>query len=84
VISQEGGRYDVTRGYDSPRDGEVTPDILLGGEDFIVRAIASTEVRTGSKIPSWYLTGRQTEKEVDAQRRIAQDFYATVIDTAPN
>ena len=26
---------------------------------------------------------RQTEKGVDAQRRIAEEFYATVIDTAP-
>jgi len=83
VIGQEGGCY-VTGGHDSPRDGEVTPEILLGRKYFIVRAIADTEVRSGPKNTLRYLIGRQTEKGIDAQKRIAEEFYATVIDTAPN
>jgi len=57
--------------------------MVFGRKYFIVRAIADTEVRSGPRIPSWYLIGRQTEKGVDAQRRIAGEFYATVIDVAP-
>ena len=83
MIGQEAGCY-ITGGHDSPRDGEVTPEILLGRKYFIVRAIADTEVRSGPKSPSRHLTGRQTEKGIDAQRRIAEEFYATVIDVAPN
>jgi len=58
----------VTGGHDSPHDGNVTPEILFGRKYFIVRAIGDSE----------------TEKGVDAQKRIAQEFYATVVDTAPN
>ena len=83
MIGQEAGCY-ITGGHDSSRDGEVTPEILLGRKYFIVRAIADTEVRSCPKIPSRHLTRRQTEKGVDAQRRIAEEFYATVIDVAPN
>ena len=44
VIGQEAGCY-VTGGHDSPRDGNVTPEILLGRKYFIVRAIADSAVR---------------------------------------
>jgi hypothetical protein len=30
------------------------------------------------------LIKRQTEKGIDAQRRITEEFYATVVDTDPN
>jgi myo-inositol-1(or 4)-monophosphatase len=83
VIGQEAGCY-ITGGHDSPRDGDVTPEILLGRKYFIVRAIADTEVCSGPKDSSRYLIGRQTEKGIDAQRRITEEFYATVIDTAPS
>jgi myo-inositol-1(or 4)-monophosphatase len=83
VIGQEAGCY-ITGGHNSPRDGDVTPEILLGRKYFIVRAIADSEVRSGSRCPLRYLIRRQTEKGSDAQKRIAEEFYATVIDTAPN
>lgn len=83
MIGQEAGCY-VTGGHDSPRDGDVTPEILLGRKYFIVRAIADSEVRSCPRCPLRYLNRRQTEKGVDAQMRIAEEFYATVIDTAPN
>ena len=83
MIGQESGCY-ITGGHDSPRDGDVTPEILLGRKYFIVRAIADTEVRSGPKGSLWYLIGRQTEKGIDAQRRIAEEFYATVTDATPN
>jgi len=67
VIGQEAGCY-VTGGHDSSRDGDVTPEILLGRKYFIVRAIADSE----------------TEKGIDAQKRIAEEFYATVTDTTPS
>ena len=48
MIGQEAGCY-VTGGPDSPRDGDVTPEILFGRKYFIVRAIADTEVGSGPK-----------------------------------
>ena len=42
MIGQEAGCY-VTGGHDSPRDGDVTPEIL-GRKYFIVRAIGDSEV----------------------------------------
>lgn len=83
MIGQEAGCY-ITGGHDSSRDGDVTPEILLGRKYFIVRAIADSEVRSACRFPSQYLIRRQTEKGIDAQRRIAEEFYATVIDTAAN
>ena len=83
MIGQEAGCY-VTGGHDSPRDGDVTPEILLGRKYFIVRAIADSEVRFGCGRSLRYLIRRQTEKGIDAQKRIAEEFYATVIDTAAN
>lgn len=83
VIGQEAGCY-VTGGHDSSRDGDVTPEILLGRKYFIVRAIADSEVRSDPGCPLRYLIGSQMEKGIDAQRRIAEEFYATVIDTPPN
>ena len=83
MIGQEAGCY-VTGGHDSPRDGDVTPEILFGRKYLIVRAIADSEVCSCPRCPLWYLNRRQTEKGIDAQRRIAEEFYATVIDTAPN
>ena len=83
MIGQEAGCY-ITGGHNSPRDGDVTPEILLGRKYFIVRAIADSEVRSGSRCSLRCLIRRQTEKGVDAQRRIAEEFYATVIDVAPN
>ena len=82
--TRDRGCYYVTGGHDSPRGGGATPEMLFGSKYFIVRAIADTEVRSGPKIPSWYLTGRQTGRGVDAHRRIAEDFYATIIDIVPN
>ena len=82
--TRAGRCYYVTGGHDSPHGGGVTPEILLGRKYFIVRAIADTEVHSGPKGPSQHLTGKQTEKGIDAQRRIAEEFYATVIDVAPN
>lgn len=67
VIGQEAGCYFIG-GHDSPRDGEVTPEILLGRKYLIVRAIADSG----------------DEKGIDVQKRIAEEFYATVADTDPN
>lgn len=83
MIGQEAGCY-VTGGHDSPRDGDVTPGILFGRKYFIVRAIADSEVCAPDKRSLRYLIWAQTEKGIDAQKRIAEEFYATVIDTAPN
>ena len=83
MIAQEAGCF-VAGGHDSPRDGNVTPELLFGRKYFMVRAIADSEVRYSFECLLQYLIRRQTEKGVDAQRRITEDFYATVIDTAPN
>lgn len=83
VIGQEAGCY-ITGGHDSARDGDVTPEILFGRKYLIVRAIADSEVRSDPTLVWRYLIIRQTEKGVDAQKRIAEEFYATVTDTAPN
>ena len=83
MIGQEAGCH-VT-GARGPRDhGDGTPELLSGRKYFIVRAIADTEVRSGPKSSLRYLIGRQTEKGIDAQRRIAEEFHATVIDVDPN
>jgi len=63
VIAQEAGCL-VTGSHDSPHDGEITPEILLGRKYFVVRAIADS----------------QQEKGFDTQKRIAREFYETVAD----
>jgi len=83
VIGQEAGCY-VTGGHDGPRDGGVTPEILFGRKYSIMRAIANTEVCSCPGCRLRYLNRRQTEGGIDAQKRIAGGFYATVIDTSPN
>lgn len=82
MIGQEAGCY-ITGGHDSPRDGNVTPEILLGRKYLIVRAIADSEVRSSPRCLSRCLIKKQTEEGADAQRRIAEEFYATVADTDP-
>ena len=83
MIAQEAGCY-VTGGHDSARDGNVTPEILFGRKYIIVRAIADSEVWPSSKCLFESLIKRQTEKGFDAQRRIVEEFYATVADTDPS
>ena len=83
MIGQEAGCY-ITGGHDSTRDGDVTPEILLGRKYIIVRAIGDSEVRSLLRRSLRYLIQRQTEKGIDAQRRIVEEFYATVADAVPN
>lgn len=83
MIAQEAGCY-ITGGHDSPRSGDVTAEILFGRKHFVVRAIRDSEVCFNPRFPLRYLTRRQTEKGIDAQRRIAEEFYSTVINISPN
>ena len=49
MIGQEAGCY-VTGGHDGTRDGDVTPEILLGRKYFIVRAIGDSKVCLRSRM----------------------------------
>ncbi|KAF8299260.1 myo inositol monophosphatase [Clavulina sp. PMI_390] len=66
VLAQEAGGF-VSGSHNSPHDGIVTEELLLGRKYIVVRPIADTE----------------TEKGVDAQKRIVKEFYATVEDYDP-
>ncbi|KAF9505900.1 hypothetical protein BS47DRAFT_1374215 [Hydnum rufescens UP504] len=52
----------------APLDNDANEDILMGRKHIVVRAIGDTE----------------SEKGVDAQKRIIRDFYDTVEDYGPN
>ncbi|KAI0066701.1 inositol monophosphatase [Artomyces pyxidatus] len=54
----------VTGGKDAPHDGDVTEGILTGRKYLVIRAIADTEGETG----------------LEAQKRIAREWYDTVED----
>lgn len=83
MIGRETGRY-VTGDHGSPRSMEVTPEILLGRNYFISRAIEDSELCSCPRCPSLYLIGRQAEKGTNAQTRFVKEFHAAVIDTPPN
>ncbi|KAA1471605.1 inositol monophosphatase [Dentipellis sp. KUC8613] len=57
----------VTGSKDAPHDGDVTEDILVGRKYLVIRGIA----------------GSQGETALDAQKRIAKEFYDTVEDVNP-
>ncbi|VDC04207.1 unnamed protein product [Peniophora sp. CBMAI 1063] len=61
VIAQEAGGF-VTGSADSPHDGDVTENILMGRKYLVVRGIAATG----------------NESALQAQQRIAKEFYETV------
>lgn len=56
--------------------------MLFGRKYFIARALAADSEARSS--PLWYLIRRQTEEGTNAYRRIAEEFYAAVVCTAPN
>jgi len=69
VIGQEAGCY-VTGEHDSPRDGNVTPDTMLGRKYFTVRAIADSEVRPGPQ-----MSVIASDSKVDGERNRYPDTY---------
>jgi hypothetical protein len=84
VIAQEAGGF-ATGSKDTPHDGVVTESILTGRRYLIIRGVAGTSVR---RVPSKYSTLNsfpicpftQEESSLDAQKRIAREFYDTVED----
>ncbi|GBE77335.1 Protein qutG [Sparassis crispa] len=58
----------VAGSHDAPLDNVVNEDILVGRKYIVIRAIGDTE----------------TEKGVDAQKRLIKEFYETVEDIEPN
>ena len=86
MIVQEAGGF-VTGSKDTPHDGVVTESILTGRHYLFIRGVAGTSVRRALKgyrdpmhnlfrIPSF----TQEESSLDAQKRIAREFYDTVED----
>jgi len=69
VIGQEAGCY-VTGGHDSPRDGNVTPEILLGRKYFIVRAIADSEVGSDPQ-----MSIAASDSKADGERNRCTETY---------
>ncbi|KAI0352243.1 hypothetical protein OH77DRAFT_1561667 [Trametes cingulata] len=57
----------VAGSHNSPLDNDVNQEVLEGRKYIVIRAIGDTE----------------TEKGVDAQKRLIKDFYATVDDFEP-
>ncbi|KAI0370097.1 inositol monophosphatase [Pilatotrama ljubarskyi] len=57
----------VTGSHNSPLDNDVNQEVLEGRKYIVIRAIGDSE----------------TEKGVDAQKRLIKDFYATVDDFEP-
>jgi myo-inositol-1(or 4)-monophosphatase len=90
VIAQEAGGF-VTGSKDTPHDGVVTESILTGRRYLIIRGVAGTSVR---RLPSnlyrnstlslflipYIRLFTQEESSLDAQKRIAREFYDTVED----
>jgi myo-inositol-1(or 4)-monophosphatase len=86
VIAQEAGGF-ATGSKDTPHDGVVTESILTGRRYLIIRGVAGTSVR---RVPSKLIETRhylflicpftQEESSLDAQKRIAREFYDTVED----
>jgi myo-inositol-1(or 4)-monophosphatase len=65
--------------------GDLTEEILFGRKYIVVRAIADTPVSPCSHSCTFLsldpsLVGSQTEKGIDAQKRIIKQFYDTVDD----
>jgi len=81
VIAQEAGGF-ATGSKDTPHDGVVTESILTGRRYLIIRGVAGTSVRPFKVYQD--LTHNlfliQEESSLDAQKRIAQEFYDTVED----
>jgi len=63
VILQEAGGF-VTGSKDSPHDGNVTEEVLLGRKYLFIRAIADST----------------NESKIEAQKRLTVEFYDTVED----
>lgn len=88
MIAQEAGGF-ATGSKDTPHDGVVTESILTGRRYLIIRGVAGTSVRRPG-VPSKFVETRhnsfpicpftQEESSLDAQKRIAREFYDTVED----
>lgn len=87
MIAQEAGGF-VTGSKDTPHDGVVTESILTGRRYLIIRGVAGTSVRKVYRdltqififLILCICSLAQEESSLEAQKRIAQEFYNTVED----
>ena len=75
----------VAGGHSAPLDNDVNEEILTGRKYIVIRAIGDTEVSSALHVPCLctLMLRLQTEKGVDAQKRLIKDFYETVDDFTP-
>ena len=85
IIAQEAGGF-VAGSHNSPLDNDVNQDVLEGRKYIVIRAIGDSEVRhlqIGIYPARLMHDTTQTEKGVDAQKRLIKEFYETVDDFEP-
>lgn len=79
----------VAGSHTSPLNNDVNEDVLNGRKYIVIRAIGDSPVRAMivcsiyEKRGLIYACYVQTEKGVDAQKRLIKEFYETVGDYTP-
>lgn len=89
IIAQEAGCL-VAGSHTSPLDNDVNQEVLEGRKYIVIRAIGDSEVRLSLSLIHAHIMrfhdfvlSEQTEKGVDAQKRLIKEFYETVDDFEP-